>query len=600
MLSVSSSNVDISQQQQVENMDYEKQPMEIEEEIEVKAPSISAAEYAAMQIQYVKTNQAAIIKNSNKKQREGKTTVTGNFICYQDWKNKKLVQSRIPPKDEDIKSGKTKNDGTYWKLEFKFIMRTQTLNENIRFYKDSTTIYENLCSINYSNKAGEKERVQAYMRENCITPFYDPDTDSFPEKIWYKVDSNMPYKCTLMVYKKSDIDIVKKKDPQTKQFKIRQPQSIDLEGVTAQIYLSLYTKKVKRGDKTEEQLAFRSDFSFNCDRLTPGTSIGNLCTVSDVFHNMYPKDVLFCKDIMNVLKGTEVMPDNAYIWMPSSRQYTANDDSLIRIVANDNDRKSYISTYNESSNIQAKFTITDIYPFKNQTFTLKVTAYTDACKDTGLDTGDMDIWADIMLSHNLSSHLVCTYSSKGTMKTDLNNPAQVAMRSRLDQGQISHGTYVFTVQQWVVDWEKTLFQEGIEITKDCFLRTFKDANASLAKEDRLFYTSKDDDNYVRYNFKSVLEYDNPVVTDGLMSRVIPFGSGVRPTFKCDNATPIIDNTGSRFFALTGVPKSETPEYSTPEEGSDIFEQQLEDFECRYQLFVIQDTSKYIKMDKKKK
>jgi hypothetical protein len=138
-----------------------------------------------------------------------------------------------------------------------------------------------------------------------------------------------------------------------------------------------------------------------------------------------------------------------------------------------------------------------------------------------------------------------------------------------------------------VDWEETLRARAIQITKDAFISTFKLANRDLPSSEKRFKVATVDGVDELY-FQSVLPYSNPIHNDGMYSKVINFGSGTRPTFSCSDATPILNHENATFWALTGIKAEETEKWATPEEGSQVFQKQLEEHQVKYQLFVIQD------------
>ena len=61
-------------------------------------------------------------------------------------------------------------------------------------------------------------------------------------------------------------------------------------------------------------------------------------------------------------------------------------------------------------------------------------------------------------------------------------------------------------------------------------------------------------------------------------------SRTRPTFSCDDATPIIEGKNARFYALTGVLDKE---WTTLKQGCSAFSKQVKEG-VSYQLFVVQN------------
>jgi hypothetical protein len=362
---------------------------------------------------------------------------------------------------------------------------------------------------------------------------------------------------------------------------------VKMSGLVPQMQLSIYT-----ANNEEKEIRFKSDFGFLADNISliPGAGDDSeIKTLATTYNSIYKKGEPKLSDIKDVLDGKVDMPTNLYYWFDANGTSLFDDSPVIRIVEHSKDKEDFVRNLNTDdrpTKIQAKLYCKDIYSDRSNRFVSQITMYDQECKGTGLDTEDYDIWSDIMLAHPLSAHVICSVNSTGkygTRQVASNLPGEVARRGPDSDSSTYHGTYISVGKQWVVDWEDTLEKRGIEIDKKTFLSTFKDANKKLPKKDKKF-TIPTVDGEEELRFVSALSYENPIAKDGMLSKVIPFGSGARPTFSCDDATPIIEGKNARFYALTGVLDKE---WTTLKQGCTTFNKQVKEG-VSYQLFVVQN------------
>lgn len=557
-------------------------------------------------------NQAKITKESTMRPKKGKSAASGYFMTYSrfDKDSNKMEFTQKPPKARTGTFQRKDSDkgGSWFMQNFEFIARDLAEGETVK--KIDETHYECLAEVKYKNDA-EKQKVQAYLREHPIEgELFMGEEGDFLDKVWYKVPINTTYKGTLLTFSEGPIAQLESVDPVTKQRKIRKPQPIDLHEVTSSVYLQVYDRTYGQGDNKQTVTNFKAEFSFTCSKITHANLNSGVLPISDLFHEIYDKDETPCPDIKDVLdpKSKVQIPDNAYIWAPSSREYMAGDGRLIRIMMPIMNADAFVRSSNDvevPDEAKANFVFTDIYGFQKKTFHLSISANKKCCQETGLDTEDIEVWKNIHLSNTLSSHFVCTFNSKGSMSKPVNQPMLVENRDNNAQQDITHGTYDLYVSQWVVDWPATLRSEGIPVTMKCIIDLFTRINDDDSNKNKMFdvlyskkyfeFKEKGDEEQMRehtnYQLKSALSYPNPIVTDGLLSQVIPFGSATRPTFSCSDASPIINNPNAEVYVLTSMPKSQRKPVASPEEGDAVFLDQLDNYQVKYQVFIIQNLEK---------
>ena len=456
-----------------------------------------------------------------------------------------------------------------------------------KFQVVDSNMYNVFTKIRYPK--GEEETVKEFIKEHKIAPFYDADTEDVIDSMYVPVSKNTSYDITLMTYK---APIYRRFVGEDSEFSAG--KFVKMSGLVPQMQLSIYT--------VEKETKFKHDFGFLSDNISiiPSENDSEIKTLAKIYNGIYKKGDCPLPDIKDVLDGKAHMPTTLHYWFDANLTYMTEDSPLIRIIEPATDKEDFVrnlNTEDRPTKIQAKLYCKDIYSDRNKRFISQITAYEQECKSTGLDTEDFDIWSDIMIAHPLSAHVICAVNENGrygTRQVASNLPGEVARRGPDTDSKTYHGTYISIAKQWVVDWEDTLEKRGIEIDKKTFLDTFKEANKNLKnKKDRKF-TIPTVDGEEELRFVSVLPYENPIAKDGLKSKVIPFGSGTRPTFSCDDATPIIEGKNVKFYALTGVYDKE---WVTMKQGCATFKKQLKEG-VSYQLFVVQNCGEGKKKGKK--
>jgi len=528
-------------------------------------------------------NQETITQSTNERQQKDKGTAEGNFIgyCYFE-KGTGKVQVTQPP---TAKSGKTNSGGQYFMQSMTVILRDIVPCSTIKVVNDHT--YNVFVKVRYAD-----QKTKDYIIENKLDPYYDSKSNGVVETLYREIANKASYDVTLMTFEERAITALTNLDAKTGQLKIRPGKRVKLTGLSAQVYARVYDVDVGKGDDITKETRFSDQFSFQCSgiQLVPDNST-EIVSLAKTYHNIYNKNEYVCVDMKDVHLNNAQLPSNAYFWFPSDDNYVSPDMSLVRVPIKSSDKQDFLKNFGNDlfpTKVQARFCSKDFYTATGKRFVNKVTMYKEACSTTGLDTENENIWADLMLAHKFSSHIVCSLSVGGTESLTLNQSAVVESRPDDSNPEVTHGTYVWNGQQWIIDWEDTLANRGIEIDKKTFLDTFKEANKKLARKDKKF-TIPTVDGENEFKFVSVLSYENPVVTDGMLSKVIPFGSGARPTFSCEDATPIIESKTTRFYALTGVSKEDCAEWDTVKKGSAVFNKQLKDVpELSYSLFAIQN------------
>lgn len=593
-------------------MNHEEEQVDEVEKVEVEEVKVDM-DYVNRMKKSTIENQAKITKETTMRPKKGKSAASGYFMTYSrfDQDSKKMEFTQKPPK---ARSGTFKRkdggkDGTWYMLNFEFNLRDLAEGDTVKKVDD--THYECLAEVKYKNPE-EKKKVQAYLRDhpNEGVIFMDDDCTTFKDKVWYKAPINTTYKATLMTFSEGPIAQLSSEDPVTKQRKIRKPQPIDLHEVTSSVYLQVYDRTYGQGDTKQTVTNFKADFSFTCTKISHANLNSGVLPIGDLYHELYDKDSTPCPDIKDVLDPNSKVqiPDNAYIWSPSSREYMSHDGRVIRMMLPTMNADVFVRSSNDAEvpdEAKASFVFTDIYGLQKKTFHLSISANKKCCQDTGLDTEDIELWKNIHLSNTLSSHFVCTFNVKGSLGKPVNQPMLVENRDNNAEKDITHGTYDLYVSQWVVDWPRTLRSEGIPVTMKCVIDLFTKVSEDENNKNKMFdvlyskkyfeFKEKGDEEQMKehtnYQFTSALSYVNPIVTDGLLSQVIPFGSATRPTFSCTDASPIINNPNAEVYVLTSMPKSQRKPVTTPEEGDAVFMDQVDNHGVKYQVFVIQNLEK---------
>lgn len=466
-----------------------------------------------------------------------------------------------------------------------------------KFEKVDDHTYNVLARIRYHK--GKEDVVKAFIMEHKIAPFYDAETGGVIETTFVKVLKNSSYDITLMTYSEAEYNAFVKKDKTTKKMKFSTGDTVKLSGLVPQMTLTTYTKK-STGDEEEQLPQFKAEFGFLMDGITclSYNTDANTKSLAGTYHNIYEKNQCELPDMRDVISGAVDMPQNTYLWFDSNDNsyFVSNDCALIRRMEPSSEKKDFLRNFDKDdlpTKIQAKMFCTDSYENLGKRIANEVMIFEEQCKNTGLDTEDYDIWADLLLAHPLSAHIVANIQDRGkygTRQVGSNTPGELERRGPDTDPNVTHATYKWVAKQWVVDWEKTLANRGIEIDKKTFLDTFKNANKKLGKNDKMFKVSTDaETGESELVFKSVLPYDNFIAKDGVSSKVIPFGSGARPTFECGDATAVIESKTTRFYALTGVTKVDCADWSTVKQGSSVFKDQLKSIpDLSYSLFAIQN------------
>jgi len=433
---------------------------------------------------------------------------------------------------------------------------------------------------------GKEQEVKDFIKEHKISPFYDAETEDVIEHLYVPVTKNSSYDVTLMTFKPNIYKHLVGEDKKTHLMNFSAGKFIKMSGLVPQMQLSIYTT-----NNEEKETRFKSDFGFLSDSITliHTKDESDIKTLAKTYNSIYKKGVCVLPDFKEVLDGKAQIPTNLYYWFDASGSSMYEDSPLIRIVEHSTDREDYVrnmNTEDRPTKVQAKLFCKDIYSDRNQRFINQITIYDQECASTGLDTEDFDIWGDIMVAHPLSAHVICGLNANGkygTRQVASNLPGEVARRGPDTDPSTYHGTYISVAKQWVIDWEDTLEKRAIEIDKKTFLDTFKEANKKLARKEKKF-TIPTVDGEKELKFVSVLSHENPIAKDGMLSKVIPFGSGARPTFSCDDATPIIEGESPKFYALTGVYDKE---WTTIKQACATFNKQVKEG-VSYQLFVVQN------------
>lgn len=546
-------------------------------------------DYAARQIAKAQSSMNELSKVATARQKEGQSSVNGYFLYYMDYDpaNKQMFTTENVPVG---KSGPTNKGGKWFRKNAELIVTSIVPTGDITLNTDGTYTVKAKITVDAKTSAS----VLEYLRNSKNTYYYDPETDSIRDHVSVTVSPNMPYDLTLMVFAEAEFKNLYDVDPKTKKNKIRNGKPICLEGVTFGFYLKTYQKTGQ--DEGSSSTVFKDDFGITAAKMTLDDNASgemelqgvSLCSVYD---KLYPKDNLFLHDIKDVIMGEVRIPEKVHIYTSTTKMVKPESGNLIRItdfIANRGDVLPGYDSDKYETKIRAKFFCRDIYPKERKTYNIQFTAYEDTCNSTGLDTGDFDLWGDLLTAHTLTAHFLCKYSEKGTMSLTVNQPSIVATRP--DTDDVTNGTYVFSVNQWIMDWEDTLVNRGIQITKEVFIDVFRNANKGLPSAEKKFKVATVDGND-ELVFESVLPYPNPILNDGAYSKVINFGSGSRPTFSCSDASLILNHEGAVFYALTGIKTEDTEEWKTPEEGSEVFLKQLNEKQVKYQLFVVQNLNK---------
>ena len=540
--------------------------------------------YAEKQLAYIQEHQDVLDKVATERLQEGQTAMSGNFIHYVDF-----ISGQGKVTSEDVPNGKTsktKNGGSCYIKNAEVSITNITPTDIIKLNADGT--YTATIDVRVDPKTSDS--VLDYMRHNAasVTKYYDAETDTIYGKIDVIIHPNRTFPLTMMVFNDGDFKPLSKKDSKTGKLQIRRGKPISLHGASFQIQLSTYSQK-PRNEGDSPITVFKHDISIKCGKITLDETKAQPLGVSPcaIYETMYNKDDIVLYDMVDIHSGEKKLPQTMYIYTHASGKFET--DNLIRTTAKISDINSVIQNYGNDqreNKIQAKFGCTDIYGKLEQSFSNTFTAYSEICGSTGLDVEDDDIWSDIMMAHTFTSHFVCDLSEGGTMSLVQNSTGTISARDSLPF--FYHGCYVWTVKQWEIDWVDTLENRGIEITKEKFLQTFKDANSGLSGSEKKFKVVTLEDGEKEINFKSVLNGSNPIMNDGLYSKVIPFGSGSRPTIECDDASEVINHPNATFYAITGISTEDTEDWDSAEEGSEVFQRQISEQDASYQLFVIQD------------
>lgn len=547
--------------------------------------STSASDYASNMIAYSQSNMDSLAKVATSRQKDGQSSVSGHFLFYTDYDkttNRMITTEHVPA---GLKKT-TGKGGTFHMKNAEILLTTITPTPEVTLNDDGT--YTVVANVKVDAKSADS--VLEYLRQNNVEQYYDSETDSVRQSISFTVSPNMPYSTKIMTFAEADLKPLSEMDTRTGKLKIRKGKSIKLQGAQFGIYLKTYQKNTRNGEDEEPVTVFSDEFSISCSKMELDDAVdqSNETTMSTIYDSLYPKDQQVLFDIKDVIHGNAVIPSKCHFYTSATKIVRPESGLLVRISDFIKDRGSVLRNYDKDqyeTKIQARFTCTDIYPNLKQTFIVQFTAYEESCASTGLDVYDHDLWGDLMNSHVFTAHFVCQYSENATRSLTINQLPVVNLREQ--QENYTHGTYVFSVKQWVMDWKDTLEKRAIRITKDRFLQTFKDANAGLSSGEKKFKVATVDGND-ELVFTSILPGSNPIMNDGIYSKVINFGSGARPTFNCPDASPILNHEGAQFYALTGIKTEDTTAWSTPEEGDKVFSDQLEQHNVKYQLFVVQN------------
>lgn len=538
--------------------------------------------FAEKALAYAESNTDAILKKANERQKEGQTSMSGTFMNYVEFKSGqgKVSSEHVP----DSKVVKTSKGNSYYMKNAEVILTNVTPSDTISLNEDGTYT----AKIPVRTKNGCSDTVLDYCRYHAeeTSLYYDAESDTMKSFVTVKISTKKIYPVTIGTFNDTDFRSLKEIDTMSNKNKIRKGKSVSIIGGSFGILLSTYEKKKAEGDPSV--IVFKSETSIKCTQIALDES--KVQTLGDspcaIYEDLYDKNNLILEDMKDIVLGDKKLPENIYIYTSASGKFQTED--LDRLSKRVDDLKMVLQNHDDASKetkIQARFAIIDIYNKKDQMFVHELMAYKEMCTSTGLDIENVEIWSDILMAHNFSSHFVCELDEKSTNAKTQNGAAVIQHRDNVEIH--NHGVYVWSIKQWEIDWVDTLKTRAIEIDKDTFIQTFKDAN-EFAPKPKKFKISLMENGEKEYVFKSVLDYSNPIMNDGLYSKVIPFGSGSRPTIDCDDASDVINHPNAKFYALTGVPTESTDEWTTAEEGSEVFTTQITEVGVNYQLFVVQN------------
>lgn len=539
--------------------------------------------------EFIKNYRESVLSDKNVEQMEKNFARSGggggdgvisilmdSWVLWDSTTQKFLTNEKTPftPKQGNTKNGK----GKWYSQGFRGIFTDIQLGPNARRRDDG--ILEIQCpTIVYAD-----EKVKAYLLKNKVAPYYveDSDAPSLATSAWFPVVPGTLQDFSVLSFQEGEMLALKKEDPTTRLPLLRRGQKAVVSAANIKVYARIKSKTYTRNEVDVVEETFEPIVSFESRAVVyEKTPTFENTSLSERLHQHVKKDIPFCVDISKILDQSAVMPQKGVFWLPASGFFLADNDSLLRVILPLTKDKILLDPAAPILKFHVKYMFRDNWPARKEIFNHDVVLWNEAVRQTGLDIEQPDLVADLMAAHPLSLHIFAKFDEAATRALGSNHA------SSLPDSDAPSGNFSWTADSIIVDWEDTCInaKEAIEIDKDTFLKAMKEPNAAKASSQKNVKTvSVDgkDELWVR----SMLTYENPVVTDGAASKVVIFGSGERPTHGCDDANVFLSKKGTRFFALTTVSKADTEPWTTAEEGSRVFWKQFS-AGIGHQLIVIQ-------------
>jgi hypothetical protein len=511
----------------------------------------------------------------------GTNTVTGYFDSWTQIGKNGMTTLQRP----EIVTVSTKAGKPMYRVNASVVLSKITRGD--RVVQDTDGSYRVKCDVTYEEK--NKAEIEAYIKKHELVDLYDPVSGELFNEIWVPFWPSNHVTVTIWHYQKSDADKYMALEPSTGLPKIRTTVPVTLSKCTAQVYLKMSENIKKEG---EDRWSLNRYPSFKCGAMEPVPGGKASQSLVDMYHQTCSKDAIQLVPMLEVHSGISPPPSMVVMWVDQSGHFTAG--QVHRISIDEVGTDGYKNKLFRNKLPVISLSIKEVQPETKKTYIATFTGWREICEKTGLDckpNADETScpFTAIMAAHHFSGYIIGSYDKVRTMQYPGNNQQELLGKGPNDPD----GIYSFRITDLVIDWKDTLIHRGIEISQECFIKTFREANANKKGEECRFKESLLADGTREYFIKSTQrgdDYNNPVTINGADSEVIPCGSGESPTISIRDFGPILQRPNARFFALTSVyAKADDP--TKTESGDRLFSYQLSTIQgLQYSLFIVQATS----------
>ena len=441
--------------------------------------------------------------------------------------------------------------GTIYRLSFRGLannLRPSKIFEEVRDEETGELLHYLVeCSVTYSKENGRgQEDAHEYvasmissarngefemgLKQRTDILSLVGDNGDLVHKTWVKVGLNQLVECSLSVFSKNLINALKVKDS-TGNPSIRRGSLVSLGDVNPNIKVDVWVKTDEDNPDNRTWNLKINEPSFRCNRMTPYTSENSLNLV-DTLREMANRTPQFAIPVLKLLDGSadDDIP-NSVIYQATSKILYGNTvmrNFLTKRVMSQDD--FIVSTSGELKNT---WLLVDRYELEDKTrlkFNMRFSIWAKMCYLFGLDP---TYWFNIMnANRDIDMLIVASYLKPKTLNLDCNSETALLNKSEED----ADGTFCFSITSVFPLYEEWFesgngFKLKLEDIEEIFPEAFS-ANGTVG-------------------FKSILDEPNPLHIDGAQSKVICLGSRDRHTFDCDDATDMITNPETKFFALAG-------------------------------------------------